>query len=135
MPSSNADVLKDVRELIAAIDVNAAVLPEAVTAKAELEQILTEMEDLSAQRNTLDADKQVLSARLLERRREAKQKSSELRAFLRFKLGQRNKKLTEFQVQPLLATLASPKRPRSKKAALKAKPVEITVTPVPESAA
>lgn len=132
LPTSNADVLKDVKELLAAVDVNAALLPEAAEAKTELEGLLAEMESLSAQRNTLDADKRVVSARLLDRRRLTKQRASELRAFLRFKLGQRNPKLTEFQVRPLQATLASPKRSR-KKAKAPVSPAVPTPPPVAPS--
>ena len=124
LPTSNADIFKDVNELLAAVDANVEALPEAASAKAELQQILAEIHEFSVRRNTLEAEKQMASAQLLARRRLAKQKSSELRNFLRFKLGQRNPKLTEFQVKPLKATLASPKRSRKKAKAPVTPPVE-----------
>lgn len=125
-PKTNASVFVSVNELLAAVDVNGATLPEVATAKAELEQMLAEIHDLSVRRNTLDADKKVVSAQILERRRQAVQKASELRDYLRFKLGKRNPKLSEFQVKPLRATLASPNRSRKKaKAPVTPPPVEL----------
>jgi len=100
LPSSFADVYTDVQKLLLAATANAEAIPELATAKAELERLFTELQDLSVRRDNINAEKQALSQRLKTVKLLAREKSSELRSFLRFKLGMRNEKLVEFKVPP-----------------------------------
>lgn len=100
IPNSFAHVFTDIEKLLAAVDANAAQVPGLAEAKAGLEQSFAVLKDLSVRRDTLNADKQALSQELLVAMKEGRERRSELRSFLKFKLGIRNEKLVEFRVPP-----------------------------------
>jgi len=59
-----ADVVTDLERLLAAANANEAMLPGVDTLKAPLEAAIAELRALATRRDTLNADKQVLSADL-----------------------------------------------------------------------
>lgn len=102
MPRLNsfAEVFADVEGLLAAVLANADQLPDLDNAKAPLEKTFADMRDMSARRATLNADKQVHTQSLQELVQRARDQSSELRGFVRSKIGMRSEKLVEFRVRP-----------------------------------
>jgi len=100
MPQLNsfADVLTDLEKLLAAAETNAELLPGLDGAKAPLVQVIADLRSLSARRDTLNADKQVLSAGLKETLQRGRDVGVEFRSFCKAHVGMRNKKLTEFRV-------------------------------------
>ncbi len=95
---SFADVLTDLERLLAASEANSELLPGIETAKVPLEEVLAEMRSFSVQRDTLNADKQVLSAGLQESMQRGRDRASEFRGFVRSHLGMRSEKLVEFRI-------------------------------------
>lgn len=100
MPTLNsyADVLTDLEKLLAAAEANEEMLPGMEAFKASLQQNIAELRTFAVQRDTLNADKQVLSAGLKESLRRGRDLGVQFRGFVRSHVGMRNEKLVEFRI-------------------------------------
>lgn len=98
--NSFADVLTDLERLLASAEANAQLLPGLDLAKVPLLPVIADLRRLLARRDTLNADKQVLSQEIIRILRQIREQSTEIRAVIRAKLGTRSEKLVEFRVAP-----------------------------------
>lgn len=118
MPRLNsfAEVLTDLEKLLAAAEANAPLLPGVDLAKAPLERVIADLRDLAVRRDTLNADKQVLTAELIEAFGRGQDTASQFRGFVRSHLGMRNEKLVEFRIPPRRLGARSKRGKRAKPA-------------------
>lgn len=102
MPGSNsfARIVADGQKLLAAVAANADQLKAADALRTQLDQLLTQFKELAARRDTLRADKQVLSKQLAETAQRISDSTIDLKANIKAALGSRSEKLVEFNVAP-----------------------------------
>jgi uncharacterized phage infection (PIP) family protein YhgE len=117
MPGFNSfsRLVSESQKLLAAVTANAEQLKDAVALRDQMDQVLTDFKALMTRRDTLNADKQVLSKQLTETSQRLNDLSIDLKTRVRAALGSRSEKLVEFQVAPRRKVLKSD-RPKSRKA-------------------
>jgi hypothetical protein len=98
--NSFADVFADLERLLAAANANAELLPGLDGAKVPLEQVIADLRSLGTRRDTLNADKQVVTADLQLAVQRGREIASEFRGFARAHIGMRSEKLVEFRIPP-----------------------------------
>ena len=118
MPGSNsfARIVADGQKLLAAVAANADQLKGAEALRTQLDQLLTQFKELAARRDTLKADKQVLSKQLAETAQRISDTTIDLKAGVKSALGSRSEKLVEFSVAPRRKVLRT-ERTTTRKAA------------------
>jgi hypothetical protein len=92
-----ADVVTDLERLLAAANANTEILPGVEVLKAPIEAAIAEMRSLATRRDTLNADKQVLSADLKVAMQHGRDLGSQFRGFARAHVGMRSEKMVEFR--------------------------------------
>lgn len=122
-PRTFNEILHDVESLLAAVEANAEILPLAEPLRRELDAVAVDLRSLRARRDTLKADKQVLSREMTGTSRKALDLASTLRSLIKGSLGVRSEKLTEFDIAPRRQVLRSdPKRRRRGEAPAEGRP-------------
>jgi hypothetical protein len=108
--SSQANLLSRCLQLLAAVGANAEQLQAADPLKVRLDESVERLRGLLTRRDTLKAEKQILSRQLLDTAQEVNDVYLDLRATVRAALGTRSEKLTEFNLKPRRKVLRTDRR-------------------------
>lgn len=98
--NSYASVVTGWGQQLTAVDRNATDLLQAEIPREKLQEILTEIRDLSAEQSALTARKQEVSKRIQILLAQGRKLSTVLRVLVREQYGNRSEKLAEFNLRP-----------------------------------
>jgi hypothetical protein len=115
--SSHADINLDAEKLLGAVEANPSLLPNLDEQFAPVKETLDEIKTLTTRQETLKADKQKITQDLKAARARLQDRTIQLRAAIKGKLGPRTEKLVEFKLQPLRKRSRASKPPVEAKAA------------------
>jgi hypothetical protein len=128
----DAEAVAEMREIASTVAIHGSEVPQLATAQTSLDKIVSEIEELLAQRSFHQSNKQKASQQLRTKIEEGSKIATVIRFTLKQHFGRRSEELVKFGLQPfrgLKRTVDAPAEAPSEPENPAAQPAEATASP------